>query len=125
MPRTRLVCRFCDTDSRVARLTRSSCCWQRCRRPSSPFWPSGCSKGALFLMQIGPYPIRPALVLAPMAGVTDKPFRLLCKQLGAGYAVSEMTSANPRLWETRKSQWRMDHTGEPDPIGVQIAGADP
>lgn len=76
-------------------------------------------------MQIGPYPIRPALVLAPMAGVTDKPFRLLCKQLGAGYAVSEMTSANPRLWETRKSQWRMDHTGEPDPIGVQIAGADP
>lgn len=60
-----------------------------------------------------------------MAGVTDKPFRLLCKELGAGYAVSEMTTSDPRLWKTRKSLWRMDHDGEPDPIGVQIAGADP
>jgi tRNA-dihydrouridine synthase B len=76
-------------------------------------------------MQIGPYHIDPPLVLAPMAGVTDKPFRLLCKRLGAGYAVSEMTTADPRLWKTRKSQWRMDHAGEPEPIGVQIAGADP
>lgn len=60
-----------------------------------------------------------------MAGVTDKPFRLLCKRLGAGYAVSEMTTADPRLWGTRKSRWRMDHAGEPEPVGVQIAGSDP
>lgn len=76
-------------------------------------------------MQLGPHFIDPPLVLAPMAGVTDKPFRLLCKQLGAGYAVSEMTTSDPRLWKTKKSQWRMDHAGEPEPIGVQIAGADP
>ncbi len=60
-----------------------------------------------------------------MAGVTDKPFRQLCKRLGAGYAVSEMTASNPRLWGTRKSLLRMDHRDEPAPIGVQIAGADP
>jgi tRNA-dihydrouridine synthase B len=77
------------------------------------------------LMQIGPYRIDPAVVLAPMAGVTDKPFRLLCKQLGAGLAVSEMTHSDPRLWQTRKSLQRMDHTGEPDPVSVQIAGYDP
>lgn len=76
-------------------------------------------------MQIGPYLIDPAVVLAPMAGVTDKPFRLLCKQLGAGLAASEMTSADPSLWQTRKSLKRMDHVGEPDPISVQIAGYDP
>jgi tRNA-dihydrouridine synthase B len=76
-------------------------------------------------MRIGPHSIDPPLILAPMAGVTDKPFRLLCKRLGAGYAVSEMTSADPRLWKTRKSQRRMDHSGEPAPVGVQIAGADP
>jgi tRNA-dihydrouridine synthase B len=60
-----------------------------------------------------------------MAGVTDKPFRLLCRQMGAAYAVSEMTSSDPRMWKTRKSIWRMDHSGESEPIGVQIAGADP
>ncbi len=76
-------------------------------------------------MRIGPYQIQPNVVLAPMAGVTDKPFRQLCKQLGAGLAVSEMTTADPRLWHTRKSQQRMDHSGEPDPISVQIAGYDP
>jgi tRNA-dihydrouridine synthase B len=76
-------------------------------------------------MQIGPHIIDPPLILAPMAGVTDKPFRLLCKRLGAGYAVSEMTTADPRLWRTRKSAQRLDHEGEPAPIGVQIAGADP
>jgi tRNA-dihydrouridine synthase B len=74
---------------------------------------------------IGHFQIDPPLILAPMAGVTDKPFRRLCKQLGAGYAVSEMTTSDPRLWRTKKSQWRMDHLDEPDPIGVQIAGADP
>ncbi len=76
-------------------------------------------------MQIGPYSIVPNVVLAPMAGVTDKPFRLLCKRLGAGLAVSEMTTADPRLWHTRKSRQRMDHSDEPAPISVQIAGYDP
>jgi tRNA-dihydrouridine synthase B len=76
-------------------------------------------------MQIGPYRIDPPVVLAPMAGVTDKPFRLLCKRLGAGLAVSEMTNADPRLWQTRKSLQRMDHVGEPEPVSVQIAGYDP
>ncbi len=76
-------------------------------------------------MQIGPYLIDPPMVLAPMAGVTDKPFRLLCKRLGAGLAASEMTSADPSLWHTRKSLKRMDHAGEPDPVSVQIAGYDP
>jgi tRNA-dihydrouridine synthase B len=74
---------------------------------------------------IGRFRIDPPLILAPMAGVTDKPFRLLCKRLGAGYAVSEMTSSDPRLWRTRKSLNRLDHDGEPAPIGVQVAGADP
>jgi tRNA-dihydrouridine synthase B len=76
-------------------------------------------------MQIGPYTIDPPLVLAPMAGVTDKPFRQLCKRLGAGLAVSEMTASDPQLWGTRKSRLRMDHDGEPAPISVQIAGYDP
>lgn len=76
-------------------------------------------------MQIGPIKLSNPCVLAPMAGVTDKPFRLLCKELGAGYAVSEMTTSDPRMWKTKKSLWRMDHQGEPDPIGVQLAGADP
>ena len=76
-------------------------------------------------MRIGPYAIEPRLVLAPMAGVTDKPFRLLCKRLGAGLAVSEMTTSDPRLWRTRKSLQRMDHAGEPDPVSVQIAGTEP
>src|SRR5687768_17058871 len=60
-----------------------------------------------------------------MAGVTDKPFRLLCKRLGAGLAVSEMTTSDPRFWNTSKSLHRMDHAGEPDPVGVQIAGTVP
>jgi tRNA-dihydrouridine synthase B len=76
-------------------------------------------------MRIGRHVIAPALILAPMAGVTDKPFRQLAKRLGAGYAVSEMTTSDPRLWRTRKSRQRLDHEGEPAPIGVQIAGADP
>ncbi len=76
-------------------------------------------------MQIGPYRIDPPLILAPMAGVTDKPFRQLCKRLGAGLAVSEMTISNPKLWHTQKSLHRMDHEGEPAPISVQIAGTDP
>ncbi len=65
------------------------------------------------------------MVLAPMAGVTDKPFRLLCKRMGAGLAVSEMTISDPRFWNTPKSLRRMDHAGEPDPVSVQIAGTEP
>ena len=76
-------------------------------------------------MQIGPYRIEPALALAPMAGVTDRPFRVLCKRLGAGLAASEMTIDDPRFWNTPKSRSRMDHSGEPGLIAVQIAGADP
>ena len=76
-------------------------------------------------MHIGPHSIDPALILAPMAGVTDKPFRQLCKRLGAGLAVSEMTTGNPQLWHTRKSLHRMDHVGEPAPVSVQIAGTEP
>jgi tRNA-dihydrouridine synthase B len=60
-----------------------------------------------------------------MAGVTDRPFRQLCKQLGAGYAVSEMAASNPRLWASEKSARRTDHEGEMEPKAVQIAGADP
>ena len=76
-------------------------------------------------MKIGPYNIDPPIGLAPMAGVTDKPFRLLCKRLGAGIATTEMTTSDPKLWTTRKSLQRMDHVGEPDPVSVQIAGYDP
>ncbi|MGH8114879.1 MAG: tRNA dihydrouridine synthase DusB [Rhodanobacteraceae bacterium] len=76
-------------------------------------------------MHIGPLSIDPPVALAPMAGVTDKPFRRLCKRLGAGLAISEMTTADPRLWRTPKSLHRMDHAGEPDPVAVQIAGSGP
>ena len=76
-------------------------------------------------MQIGPHLIEPRVVLAPMAGVTDKPFRQLCKRMGGGLAVSEMTISDPRFWNTAKSRHRMDHEGEPDPVSVQIAGTDP
>ena len=76
-------------------------------------------------MQIGPHPISNPLVVAPMAGVTDRPFRQLCKRLGAGLAVSEMVASNPRLWSTAKSLRRIDHCGEAEPIVVQIAGANP
>jgi tRNA-dihydrouridine synthase B len=76
-------------------------------------------------MHIGPHALRNNLIVAPMAGVTDRPFRQLCKALGAGMAVSEMISASSQLWNTAKSQRRSDHQGEVEPISVQIAGADP
>jgi len=76
-------------------------------------------------MKIGTHLIEPALVLAPMAGVTDRPFRMLCRRLGAGLAVSEMTISDPRMWKTEKSRTRMDHAGEAGPVSVQIAGHDP
>ena len=74
---------------------------------------------------IGPHEIAPRVILAPMAGVTDKPFRILCKRLGAGLCVSEMTTSDPRFWKTSKSLHRMDHEGEPAPVSVQIAGTVP
>jgi tRNA-dihydrouridine synthase B len=76
-------------------------------------------------MQIGPYRLTTPLALAPMAGVTDRPFRLLCRRLGAGIAPSEMVTADTRLWHTPKSRRRLDHEGEPEPRVVQIAGGDP
>ncbi|WP_158965459.1 tRNA dihydrouridine synthase DusB [Paraglaciecola sp. L3A3] len=76
-------------------------------------------------MQIGPYALENNLILAPMAGVTDRPFRQLCKRLGAGLVVSEMLSSNPRVWNSDKSKQRMDHQGEDGVRAVQIAGADP
>lgn len=76
-------------------------------------------------MQIGPYLLPSNAVLAPMAGVTDRPFRILCRKLGAGLAASEMLTSDTRLWTTSKSQRRMNHEGEPEPRVVQLAGADP
>lgn len=76
-------------------------------------------------LRIGARILANQLLLAPMAGVTDRPFRQLCRALGAGMTVSEMVSADPRLQNTRKSQLRRDHRGEPGPRAVQIAGADP
>ena len=76
-------------------------------------------------MQIGNYRLQNNLVLAPMAGVTDRPFRLLCRRMGAGLAVSEMVSSNSLLWGSAKTRRRTDHAGEPEPRSVQIMGADP
>lgn len=76
-------------------------------------------------LSIGPYRLPNNLFLAPMAGVTDRPFRQLCRRLGAGMAVSEMITANKALWASKKSLLRANHTGEPEPRSVQIAGADP
>ena len=75
-------------------------------------------------MRLGPYTLPNALFVAPMAGVTDRPFRRLCKQLGAGYAVSEMVTSRPDLRDSLKTSRRANHTGEPGPIAVQIAGTD-
>jgi len=75
-------------------------------------------------MKIGSHILKNNLVLAPMAGVTDRPFRQLCKELGAGMAVSEMVSSNSLLWGSKKTQRRANHEGEADPKSVQIAGAE-
>ncbi|MGE5522880.1 MAG: tRNA dihydrouridine synthase DusB [Rhodospirillaceae bacterium] len=76
-------------------------------------------------MHIGPYQLKNKLIVAPMAGVTDRPFRQLCKRMGAAMAVSEMVSSNSLLWGSEKTRRRANHEGEVDPISVQIAGADP
>lgn len=77
------------------------------------------------MLTIGPYLLPNPVVLAPMAGVTDRPFRQLCRRLGAGLVVGEMVASNPSTRNTRKSLLRLDHTGEPEPIAVQIVGGDP
>ncbi|RFC32406.1 MAG: tRNA-U20-dihydrouridine synthase [Candidatus Nitrotoga sp. SPKER] len=76
-------------------------------------------------MRIGPYHLKNNLIVAPMAGVTDRPFRMLCKNMGAGMAVSEMVSSNSLLYGSEKTKRRANHEGEVDPISVQIVGADP
>ena len=76
-------------------------------------------------MQIGPHKLKNNLILAPMAGVTDRPFRMLCKHYGAGMAVSEMVTSNSLLYGSEKTLLRANHEGEVAPISVQIAGSDP
>lgn len=76
-------------------------------------------------MQIGPHQLKNNLVVAPMAGVTDRPFRMLCKKMGAGLAVSEMVTSNSLLYGSEKTKRRANHEGEVSPISVQIAGAEP
>ncbi|WP_435628410.1 tRNA dihydrouridine synthase DusB [Candidatus Ferrigenium straubiae] len=75
-------------------------------------------------MRIGPYHLKNNLIVAPMAGVTDRPFRMLCKRMGAGMAVSEMVASNSLLYGSEKTKRRANHEGEPGPISVQIVGAD-
>ena len=77
------------------------------------------------VVRIGPYTLPNQLILAPMAGVTDQPFRQLCRRLGAGMVVSEMVTSDVRLWNSRKSRLRLVHKGDPEPRSVQIAGGDP
>jgi len=77
------------------------------------------------LLKIGPYTLASPTLLAPMAGVTDRPYRTLCRRYGAGLAVSEMVTSDQSLWHTRKSQQRLDHVGETAPRSIQIAGSDP
>ena len=76
-------------------------------------------------MRIGPYPLKNNLIVAPMAGVTDRPFRQLCKKMGAGMAVSEMVTSNSLLYGSAKTRRRANHEGEVEPVSVQIAGSDP
>ncbi|MEY3037885.1 MAG: tRNA dihydrouridine synthase DusB [Pseudomonadota bacterium] len=77
------------------------------------------------MLKIGPYNLDTRVALAPMAGVTDRPFRQLCRELGAGLVFSEMVTSDPSLWHTKKSSYRLNHQGEAEPRAVQIAGGDP
>ena len=77
------------------------------------------------VLKLGPFALSSPLVLAPMAGITDAPFRALCRKMGAGLAVAEMVTADQTLWHTRKSQLRLPHLSEQEPRMVQIAGGDP
>ena len=76
-------------------------------------------------MKIGPHLLDSPVIAAPMAGVTDQPFRNLCRKLGAALAVSEMVTSNTKLWKSKKTQFRLNHIGEDAPRAVQIAGTDP
>lgn len=76
-------------------------------------------------LRIGPYTLASPFVLAPMAGVTDAPFRRLCRRFGAGMTTSEMTTADTRLWQTAKSRFRLDLDLDAEPVAVQIAGSEP
>jgi tRNA-dihydrouridine synthase B len=76
-------------------------------------------------MRIGSHELANRVFVAPMAGVTDRPFRQLCRKFGAGYAVSEMAASNPRLWASEKTARRLNHDGEAAPVAVQLAGAEP
>jgi tRNA-dihydrouridine synthase B len=87
--------------------------------------PSASGNSDRGVMRIGPYQLANNLVLAPMAGVTDRPFRQLCRTMGAGLAVSEMVTSNSLLYGSAKTRRRADHAGESAPVSVQIAGADP
>ena len=89
-----------------------------------PF-PRGRAANSSPLMRVGPYQLKNNLIVAPMAGVTDRPFRQLCKQMGAGMAVSEMVASNSLLWGSEKTLRRGNHDGEVEPKVIQIAGADP
>lgn len=77
------------------------------------------------MFSIGPYSLTNPLALAPMAGVTDRPFRQLCRRLGAGLVVAEMVTSDTRLWDSQKSRTRLPHADEPGPVSVQILGNDP
>src|SRR5690554_6373835 len=74
------------------------------------------------VIKIGPHQVTSRAILAPMAGVTDRPFRRMCRQLGAGLVVSEMVTIVTSLWHSRKSRQRLDHRGDPGPHSMQIAG---
>ncbi len=76
-------------------------------------------------MNIGPYQLSSQSILAPMAGITDRPFRQLCRQMGAGLAISEMVTSRPDLWYSRKTRTRINHDGESSPVSVQVLGTDP
>src|SRR5690606_30821487 len=97
--------------------------WKACAPRAVPPVPR--RGGKIPRMRIGSWTLPHPVFAAPMAGVTDRPYRRLCKALGAAYAVSEMAASNPRLWNSVKTSRRINHEGEPDPVAVQIAGSDP
>ena len=90
----------------------------------TPSFIYNCNSSQKTVMRIGPYQLKNNLIVAPMAGVTDRPFRMLCKRMGAGMAVSEMVASNSLLYGSEKTKRRANHEGETDPISVQIVGAD-
>lgn len=98
--------------------------WRYTIESCSAFLPTGLNLALTLFMKIGDISLPNNLFVAPMAGVTDRPFRMLCRRLGAGYAVSEMVTSQPDLYKSLKTSRRANHDGEPGPIAVQIAGTD-